>query len=295
MSSWSGARLVVIGCGYIGGAVARRAAAAGAVVTALTRNADTARCLRADGIATVEGDLASAAWHGSLPAADFVLNTVSSAGGGIEGYRQSYLDGMRSLLRWARQLPPPRRALYTSSTSVYPQDGGVTVDETSTTGGGERAEVLLAAERAFLDDEGLGDSRVVFRLAGIYGPGRRHLVDQVLAGEVSGAGEHHLNLVHRDDICAAIFAAMDEARVFRREVLNLADDGAARKSEIVHWLAQRLGVPQPRFTGQPASGRRAITPDRIIANARAKQQLGWCPQFADFRSGYENVLAATAD
>ncbi len=295
MSFPTGARLVVFGCGYVGGAVARRAAARGIEVTAFTRNADTAQRLRADGIATVEGDLASDAWHASMPAADFVLNTVSSAGNGIDGYRHSYLDGMRSLLRWASQHPAPRRALYTSSTAVYPQDGGVVVDETSPTGGSERADVLLAAERAFLEDEGLGDSRLVFRLAGIYGPGRRHLVDQVLTGVVAGSGSHHLNLIHRDDISAAIFAALDETRPLRREVLNLADDGAARKSDIVQWLSQRLGVPPPRFTGQPASGRRTITPDRIISNTRAKQQLGWRPQFADFRAGYENVLAATAD
>jgi nucleoside-diphosphate-sugar epimerase len=71
----------------------------------------------------------------------------------------------------------------------------------------------------------------------------------------------------------------------------VADDGAALKAEIVEWLARRIGVALPRFTGEPAMGRRAVTPDRVIANARAKAVLGWRPRFATFREGYENLLS----
>lgn len=74
-------------------------------------------------------------------------------------------------------------------------------------------------------------------------------------------------------------------------VFNVADDGAATKGEVVAWLAARLGVPSPRFTGAPAAGRRAVTPDRVIANARIKAALGWRPRFPDFRAGYENILS----
>jgi hypothetical protein len=52
-----------------------------------------------------------------------------------------------------------------------------------------------------------------------------------------------------------------------------------------------LGVPLPRFTGEPASGRRAITPDRIISNARAKAVLGWAPRYSTFREGCASLLS----
>jgi hypothetical protein len=59
----------------------------------------------------------------------------------------------------------------------------------------------------------------------------------------------------------------------------------------VGWLAERLGVAVPAFTGEPIGGRRAVTPDRRISNARIKTVLGWRPLFPDFRAGYGNVLS----
>ena len=121
--------LVIFGAGYVGGEVARQALARGYRVTALTRNADKARALADVGVYVIVDDLASENWHLNLPdGADFVLNCVSSGGGGPEGYRHSYVEGMRSILEWASQVPVGT-LVYTSSTSVYPQDGGVRVGE----------------------------------------------------------------------------------------------------------------------------------------------------------------------
>src|SRR4051812_9472977 len=101
--NFRGKRLVVFGCGYIGGEVARQGVGAGLRVVALTRNAAKAHALRGDGIETVIADLASSEWHAAVDGgADFVLNAVSSGAGGNEGYRHSYVEGMESILEWAR-------------------------------------------------------------------------------------------------------------------------------------------------------------------------------------------------
>jgi nucleoside-diphosphate-sugar epimerase len=97
-------------------------------------------------------------------------------------------------------------------------------------------------------------------------------------------------LVHRDDIVAAIWAVLGAPAEVANEVFNVADDGAARKTDLVAWLAQRLNVSLPRFTGEPAGGRRAITPDRVIANDKIKAMVGWKTRYPDFRSGYESIL-----
>lgn len=282
---------VILGCGYVGAAVALQAVARGLHVTALTRNAAKAEALRAAGVqAVIVADLASEQWHGQIAGgADFVLNCVSSGGGGVDGYRQSYLAGMTSVVAWLRQRGAAGAAVYTSSTSVYPQGGGTRVDESAATGGEERAQVLLATEQILLAAEAAAASRVVLRLAGIYGPGRHHLLEQVRAGEAAGRAEAHLNLAYRDDIAAAVWAAWSAPAGAR--VYNVADDGAATKGEMVAWLAARLAVALPKFTGAPAGGRRAATPDRIIANDKLKRELGWSPGCRTFREGYEKILS----
>ena len=74
------------------------------------------------------------------------------------------------------------------------------------------------------------------------------------------------------------------------EVFNVCDGAEATKGAVVAWLAERLGVPMPRFTGMPAGGRWAVTPDRIIDAAKARAVLGWRPRWASFREGYAEVL-----
>ncbi|MDB6169315.1 MAG: epimerase [Verrucomicrobia bacterium] len=304
--NFAGKHLVVFGCGYIGGEIARQALARDLRVTGLTRNAVTAEALRSSGVTAVVADLATDAWHEKVPAADFALDAVSSGGGGVEGYRRSYLAGMKSVLAWRDAKSPACALVYTSSTSVYPQDGGVAVDESAPVSPrDERAAVLIETEALILgrpQDEP-GPRPVILRLAGIYGPGRTHLVEQVRAGEVSGWPDHPLNLIHRDDVCSAIWAALEGGAgrsqpVWRRlerhalhQVYNVVDDQPSRKAEVAAWLAARLGVSPPRFSGAPAGGRRAVTPDRIILNTRLKGELGWAPLFPSFREGYAKFLS----
>jgi len=132
---------------------------------------------------------------------------------------------------------------------------------------------------------------MVLRLAGIYGPGRHHLLEQVRTGEVAGRGDYRLNLIYREDIVGAVAAACGAGPEVGSGVFNVADDGAATKAEIVAWLAERVGVALPRFTGEPAAGRREVTPDRVIVNTKAKAAWGWRPRYPSFREGYEKILS----
>ncbi len=294
---FSSKRLVVFGAGYVGGEVARQARERGWQVTALTRNPEKAAALAAHDIQVIVADLATGNWHAQIPGGgDFVLNAVSSGGGGVDGYRHSYVDGMSSILRWSASTGGIGTLVYTSSTSVYPQDGGIDVDETAGHEGvGERGEILLAAENVLRNGAADAGCRrwFVLRLAGLYGPGRHHLLEQVRSGTVSGRGEHRLNLVHRDDVCAAIWAAFAAPAMVGNDVFNLADDHPARKADVIAWLAERLGVAMPAFSGQPAGGRRAVTPDRAILNTKARDVLGWRPRFASFREGYAEILSSS--
>ena len=287
--------LVIFGAGYVGGAVARQAVAAGARVTALTRNPAKAAALAEQGVTSVVADLCDTSWstHPALQHADFVLNCVSSAGGGAAGYRHSYVAGAAAILAWGQAKGLAQAHLvYTGSTSVYPGSEGQRVDETAATPeAGPLAGILLEAEKQALAWPG---PATVLRLAGIYGPGRHHLLDALRGGadEVAGRGESHLNLIHRDDIVGAILATWACPERTAGGIFNVTDDGAAPKAELVAWLAGQLGRPLPEFTGQPAGGRRQVTPNRIVSNARFKAATGWSPRFTGFREGYAALLGA---
>lgn len=296
-------RLAIFGCGYIGGAVAAAALARGWRVTALTRNAARAAELRARGVETVVADLAGGAWHDAVPREqDFVLDSVSSGGGGLGGYRHSYVEGMRSILAWAQD-GCPATFVYTGSTSVYPQGGGETVTEVSPVGGGSEAAAPLLETEELVRGSRRFERWFILRLAGIYGPGRHYLLDQLRAGATlfPGTGAHRLNLAHRDDIVAAIFACFEAPPAVRGEVFNVADGSPTPKGDVAAWLAGRLGVAAPQFAHDlprplprgegVVRGRSGPVPDRVVSNTKLQTGLGWRPRFASFRDGYEQIFA----
>ncbi|MBL9191075.1 MAG: NAD-dependent epimerase/dehydratase family protein [Opitutaceae bacterium] len=289
-----GGRLVVLGAGYVGGAVCREGLARGLQVYALTRNPERAAALATLGVQTVVAALDAADWHDRLPAdAEFILNCVSSGGGGVDGYRRSYVDGGRSVLAWGQRAARPGALIYTSSTSVYGQGEGARLDEqASTQEAGETGRILLEAEALAQQWPG---PRAVLRLAGIYGPERHHLLDSLRAGarELPGRGDHRLNLIHRDDVVSAVWSVWTALRGSATSLLyNLADNDPRPKAEVAAWVAARLGVEPPTFSEAPGPGRRRVVPDRIILNSRIRTELGWNPRYPSFREGYEALLGA---
>ena len=118
-------KIAILGCGYLGKELAKTVLAKNWEVTALTRNPNTIDELREMGVANVcQGILAEDVWHSQInPEQDFVVNCVGAASPSVEGYRESYLEGIRSIKRW---MSPhcKTRFVFTSSTSVYPQSSG---------------------------------------------------------------------------------------------------------------------------------------------------------------------------
>jgi nucleoside-diphosphate-sugar epimerase len=291
MSWLVGKHLVILGCGYIGTALAERALREGAKVSALTRNQASGAVLGSLGVSVTIADLAGDDWHRQWPdGADAVVVCIGSGGPSEAEYRRSYVDGIGSAQRWLQGLPnPPAVGIFTSSTSVYPQGEGVVVDEQADTAGtSAHGAILLEAEARWRT---AGVSRTcILRLAGIYGPDRHQLLDQIRAGAIGmRGGRQRLNLAHRDDIVSAILAAGGLSTEARGAVYNVSDGAPAPREEVITWLSRRLGKPMPvladlgRRTGEPVR-------DRVISNAALQADTGWRPAFPDFRAGYEAIL-----
>ena len=297
--------VIIFGCGYLGTALAKHLLNQGVRVAALTRNAEKAAYLRKmvaelrtgykqTAIEVIEGDLDSNDWHGRVEGRyEAVVNCVSSAGGGLAGYQKSYVDGQRSILEWSRS-QSIRSYIYTSSTSVYPQDDGVLIDESADTSGAPATGQLLLKSEAMLAKSDIFPKWYVLRLAGIYGEGRHFLLNQIrqAKGEIPGSGEYAMNMIHLEDIISAICAALrgDAAS----DVYNITDDAPTIKAEVMAYLAEAMELPKPVFNPKKVSERLkrrgGRMPHRYVSNKKARVALGWSPNFPSFREGYASLL-----
>jgi nucleoside-diphosphate-sugar epimerase len=285
--------LVIFGCGYVGLALAKECLGQGWAVTALTRNPDTAKQAEQLGASAILGNLQETQWWGKIPTGvDHVVNCVGASSPTLEGYEQSYLQGMQSILAWMEQGGKLSRSLvFTSSSSVYPQtDGSLVNEEADTSESSARAHVLLSAEKLCLEaSPTIAQHRSVVRFSGLYGPGRHLLVDKIERGEpMTGSSERFLNLLHRDDASSSVLALLQAPPGFTGGVFNACDGQHATRGEIARWVAQRLGVTEPVFTGSgdTRGGHRRVDP------SKAFDVLGWKPKFPNFQSGYEDFLAS---
>lgn len=288
--------VMIFGCGYVGSALAAALMDRGIVVGALTRNATRAAELSAAGVSEVmAAELSSTQWLGQIEGRyEAVVNCVSSAGGGLAGYRKSYVEGQKRILEWARS-QRLRQIIYTSSTSVYPQGGGALVDEDADTSAApSTGQVLLDSERLIEAHAALFDAWYVFRLAGIYGPGRHFLLNQLTQanGPVPGHGDYRMNMIHLDDIISAILAGLSGRAP--SGIYNICDDLPETKERVLAYLATQLGLPKPDFDPThipPRLQRRGgRMPDRSILNRKAKKHLKWQATYPSYREGYASLL-----
>jgi nucleoside-diphosphate-sugar epimerase len=275
------ARILIVGCGYVGGALATRLLGEGHEVFGLRRNLSALPA----GVVGVQGDVSEAAGVGALPQGlDSVVYAVGAKQRDEDAYRAAYLDGLGHVLRaLGEEGQEPGRILFTSSTSVYGQMRGEWVDETSPTHPrGFAGEIMLSAERL------LRASRfpsTVLRLGGIYGPGRTRLIDRVRAGEpvAIAQGPAYTNRIHRDDAAAAIahlLSAPDPG-----DICLGVDEDPADSGEVLRWIAERLGVSlveAPPSDALPTGSRRC-------RNA-ALLATGFRFAYPTFREGYAALM-----
>ena len=180
---------------------------------------------------------------------------------------------------------------YLSSTGVYGDTGGAWVDESAPTGIGRRT-ARSAADAAWL---ALPNARV-FRLPGIYGPGRSPL-DRIRAGaalRIDLPGQM-FSRVHVDDIVSGVIAGFDGPP----GAYNLADDMPAPQSDVIAYGCALLGLPVPPLIplgeAQLSPQARAFyAENRRVANGKAKRLLGWRPLYSDYRLGLRALSATTS-
>ncbi len=279
--------IVVLGCGFLGRAVASLFSSHGYSVFGLTRHPRTQEIIEenaASSYSILNGDVTDCSslelLLEKLPAQFSVIYSVSSGRGGSDAYASIYRDGLSHVLKiWK-----PRRVLFVSSTSVYGQVHGELVDETSPTlPESPTSRILLEAEQIALRYNGL-----VARLSGIYGPGRSILLEKFLNGTavLENGGDRFLNQIHRDDAARALFFLLTEGEF--SGIYNVTDDTPATQRTVYAWMAEVLDKPLPNIGPADLHKKRGWTSKRI-SNEKLKS-TGWVPNFRSYRDALPSLL-----
>ena len=259
--------LLIFGLGYTAARLARRLVAGGARVTATSRSG-TAGTLALDDPAIIA----------AIANATHILSSVPPAA-----------DGDPVLIRHAAALraAPAGWLGYLSSTGVYGDAGGAWVDESASLGG--RRTERVAADQAW---SALRPDVRVFRLPGIYGPGRS-AIDAVRAGtahRVDAPGQR-FSRIHVDDIGSAMIASFDRPP----GVYNLADDEPAAGRTVTEYACALLGAPLPPLIAPDdpvlsPMARGFYSESRLISAGKARRVLGFTPAYPDFRAGLRALV-----
>ena len=257
------ARLFIFGLGYTAGRIAQATRGSGWHIDA----SGSAGNIAFDDMDVVLSALGSASHVlSSVPPADGTDPVLDRYGHALEGKWLGYL----------------------SSTGVYGDAEGAWVDEGSPTGGGRRTA------RAQCDARWLELDARVFRLPGIYGPGRSafervrenkaHRID--LPGQV-------FSRVHVEDIVSGVVAAIEKGAL--AGAYNLADDLPTSQNAVIEEACRLLGTePPPLVSMEEADlspkARGFYAENRRVANGKAKRLLDWKPRYPTYREGLGSLL-----
>ncbi|MBI3452819.1 MAG: SDR family oxidoreductase [Rhodospirillales bacterium] len=284
-------RLFVFGLGYSALVLARRLRARGWMVAGTCRDEARAAELRAQGIAPhiFDRDRPLADFPQAFAGATHVLSSVppDDAGDAVLDRHAADLAALKGV-RWVG---------YLSTTGVYGDRNGDWVDENAGLHPtGRRGAARVAAERGWLGLVRMGLPVHVFRLAGIYGPGRSALetVREGKARRIVKPGQV-FSRIHVEDLAAVLEASM--TRPNPGGVYNVCDDDPAPPQEVIAYACALLGhepppeIPYAKAVAAMSDMAQSFYGDnKRVSNLRIKMELGVRLAYPDYRAGLKALL-----
>lgn len=282
--------LFIYGLGFSGQALARRMQAKGWAVSATARSQDKAATLIGLNITPVnpaDPDAMTAA----MSRAKAILITAPPGPDGCPALQQI-------VPALARSGAFPDWIGYVSTTGVYGDQGGGWVFENSPLrASSPEGARRVGAERDWLQvGQGMGLSVMVFRLPGIYGPGRSAF-DRLRTGDarrVIKPGQV-FSRIHVEDIASGLAASIAKPRA--GGIYNLCDDEPAPPQDVIAYAASLAHLALPPEVGIDAlspMAKRFYAENKRVSNALAKQELGWKPAYPTYRQGLDAIWNQTA-
>lgn len=282
--------LFIYGLGFSGQALARQMQAKGWAVSATARTQDKAAALIGLNLTPVnpaDPDAMTAA----MGRAKAILITAPPGPDGCPALQQI-------VPALARSAAFPDWIGYVSTTGVYGDQGGGWVFENSPLrASSPEGARRVGAERDWLQvGQGMGLSVMVFRLPGIYGPGRSAF-DRLRTGDarrVIKPGQV-FSRIHVEDIASGLAASIAKPRA--GGIYNLCDDEPAPPQDVIAYATSLAGLPLPQEVGIETlspMAKRFYAENKRVSNALAKQELGWKPAYPTYRQGLDAIWNQTA-
>ena len=288
----------IIGCGYVGLALAQKLLENGHEVVGARRSQSGLESIAATGATPIAVDLTDPDTFRALPAVDVIIITASTTGLDATASRVLLVDGVTALLdAFGNREQVPDRAILTSTTGVYGQQNGEWVDEqTPVAPASSKLTAYVEAEHAFRESATSHNIEpIVARLGGIYGPGRYRIDSYVSRPVYPG----YRNLIHRADAAGALACFVEEGTMDHETVL-VVDNEPVDRITFVKWLADQMGTEMPpeksRQELREDTDRSAASKRRLLESKRCDNTLlrtiGYEFQYPTFRDGYEAAIAA---
>ncbi|MCX7558353.1 SDR family oxidoreductase [Sulfitobacter sp. F26204] len=276
--------LFSFGHGYSAAALAARLIPQGWHVIGTTRSEDKMAAIAATGVEPV-------LWPGSDLGAVLREATHLLVSAGPDAKGDPVLNVMYDDI--ARIAPNLDWAGYLSTTGVYGDHQGNWVDEdTALAPSTKRGQLRVEAEAAW---QSIPDLPLhIFRLAGIYGPGRGPFA-KVLKGTARRIIKKNqvFSRIHVDDLAQAVALSME--RPDAGAIYNLCDDDPAPPQDVISYAAELLGLPLPEAIDFDTAdltpmARSFYAESKKVRNDRIKRALAWQPKYPDYRSGLTAML-----
>jgi len=256
-------RVIVLGAGYAGLAIARLARRRGARVLLSTRSVERAEQLEREGFEVLVAPALDARFAALVERSDHVVVCFPP-------------DGLTDAAL-APALSGARASTYLSTTGVYEgHRGHVDASTPVADHASPRVAARLEAERHYL-----AAGAVVLRCPGIYGP-ERGLHRRVIEGKhrIPGDGSRYLSRIHVDDLAALALATPR----LRAEVLVIGDLEPAPHGEVVRWIAEQHGVELPPSVPLEEV-HETLRADRRVDPREALRRLGVTLRYPSYREG----------
>jgi nucleoside-diphosphate-sugar epimerase len=248
-------KIAILGCGYVGKAVAQHLRSqSDYVITATTTRQERVPELEAiaQRVVVMKGDDVDAVTS-VIQNQDAILLSVGASNG--KQYEEVYLRTAKTLVAALKAAATVQQVIYTGSYAVYGDQKGEWVDEaTPIAPANNNGEIMAETERVLLSASSPNLKVCVFRLGGIYGPGRELIkIFGRAAGTIRpGTGEDPSNWIHLDDIVGAVTFALENPL---QGIYNLVHDVPLSVGELFDQLFERHNLPNVAWDASVPSGR----------------------------------------
>lgn len=278
MASGAETKVLIIGCGDLGTAVAQQLVQSGVQTIAVRRSV-----VVIDGVLMIQADVTQPDTLESLRAIqpEMLVYCVAAEAQMDAAYKAAYVDGLRHVLATQINNSNLKHVFFVSSTRVYGQSTAILLDESilpiPADFGGER---LLEAEALL---QSLTCPATTLRLSGIYGPRRLRMINLAQSPERWPHQNSWSNRIHRDDAAAFIVLLIQQilAGDTPQPCYIVTDSQPVTQYEVLNWIAAKLGVA-PQIIPAVAGGKR-------LSN-QAMLATGFQLQYPTYQAGYQALL-----